>query len=127
LLYCAGHSAGIPWTPVRGPAEMAVVEAMKTQRFVAAGFLRTYWDFYFGFGVAIIGYLLVQAVILWQLAALAKTEASRIRPIIASLGLAFVVNAVIAVMYFFLAPVILAAAVAICLGLAFLSAGGVRS
>jgi hypothetical protein len=60
FLYFAGHTAGMPWTPAVGPAELPVLEAMKSHSFNAEGFTRTYWDFYFGFGAIISGYLLVQ-------------------------------------------------------------------
>jgi len=30
LLYCAGHTMGMPWTPATGPQEAAVLDAMKT-------------------------------------------------------------------------------------------------
>ena len=83
FLYFAGHTAGMPWTPGEGPAELAVIEAMKSNRFAAMGSSRTYWDFYFGFGVIISVLQLVQAVVLWQLGTLAKTDAARLRPIIA--------------------------------------------
>ena len=122
LLYCAAHTAGIPWTPARGPAELAVLDAMRTQSFQAGGFTRTYWEFYFGFGVAISAYLLVQAVALWQLASLARSDAERIRPIAASFLVAFVVNAIIAWVYFFPVPAVMAAAIAACLGLAIVAA-----
>jgi len=123
LLYCAGHSSGIPWTPALGPGEMAVLQAMKSQRFEIIGVTRTYWDFYYGFGVAIIGYLLVQAVVLWQLGALAKTEPTSVRPIIASLCVGFLVNAVIVWRFFFTIPLVITAAITVSLGFAFFAAG----
>lgn len=52
LLYCAGHTSGIPWTPVKGAGEVAVLDAMKSQRFAFAGVTRTYWEFYYDFGIA---------------------------------------------------------------------------
>lgn len=122
-LYFAGHTAGMPWTPGEGPADLAVIEAMKSNRFAAMGSSRTYWDFYFGFGVIISVLQLVQAVVLWQLGSLAKTDASRLRPIIASLFIAFIANAIIGWMYFFAVPVVMAVVIAICLALAFVSAG----
>ena len=122
LLYAAGHTSGIPWTPVLGAGEMAVVEAMKSQHFEVVGATRTFWDFYYGFGVAITGYLLVQAVVLWQLAALAKSQAVSLRPIIASLGLGFLVNAVILWKFFFAIPLVLAVAITAVLGFAFFAA-----
>jgi hypothetical protein len=122
LLYCAGHTIGMPWTPATGPQEAAVLAAMKSTRFDAMGSARTYWDFYFGFGVAISFYLALQAVVLWQLAALASGDASRVRPIIAAFFAAFVANAIVVWTFFFALPLILATAIAICLALAFLAA-----
>ena len=65
LLYSAGHTAGMPWTPFTNPEATSVLEAMKTHSFEAQGFKGTYWDFYFGFGIIISVFLLVQAVVLW--------------------------------------------------------------
>ena len=127
FLYFAAHTAGIPWTPARGPAELAVLEAMRTDNFEAGGFARTYWDFYVGFGVAISGFLLVQAVALWQLASLAKSDAARLRPIVASLLVAFAFNVVVAWKYFFPVPAVMAAAIVLCLALALLAATPVRA
>ena len=36
--------------PKHGPEETAVVEAMKGHRFDFMGSMRSYWDFYFGYG-----------------------------------------------------------------------------
>jgi hypothetical protein len=80
LLYCAGHTIGAPWTPATGPEQLATIEAMKAQIFETEGVQRTYWSFYLGFGVIISVFLLLQAVVLWQLGALARTEAGRPRP-----------------------------------------------
>jgi hypothetical protein len=124
FIYCAGHTAGAPWTPARGGAGgTAALEALRSLRFDVQGISRTYWDFYFGFGVAISAFLLVQAVLLWQLATLARTNAFRLRPIIALLLSGFCVNAVVAWMYFFPVPAVLAVAIAVCLAAAWLAAG----
>jgi hypothetical protein len=122
LLYCAGHTAGMPWTPVRGTGETAVIEAMKSHRFDTEGASRTYWDFYFGFGVAITFFLMFQAVVLWLLALLAKTDPFRLRPIIGSFAVAFLLNAAVAWKYFPVVPSALAVAIAVTLGLAFFTA-----
>jgi hypothetical protein len=42
LLYCVGHTMGMPWTPAAGPQEAAVLEAMKTTQFDTMGSTRTY-------------------------------------------------------------------------------------
>jgi len=123
FLYFAGHTAGIPWTPGGAPADMRVLEAMKSHSFDVEGFTRTYWDFYFGFGIIISVYVLALAVVLWQLGSLAKTDAIRVRPIIASIFVAFVVNAAIAWRFFFAIPVGVTVAISVCLALAFVMAG----
>jgi hypothetical protein len=73
---------------------------------------------FFGFGAVISGYLAVQAVVLWQLAGLAKSDWVRVRPIVAVFLVSFVVNAILVWMFFFVVPMVLAIAIALCLGLA---------
>jgi hypothetical protein len=123
FLYFAGHTSGIPWTPDAGPEAMPVLEAMKSHSFDAMGSTRTYWDFYLGFGIIISLYVLLLGVVLWQLASLAKTDALRVRPIVAAFFLAFIVNTVLAWRYFFVLPVVMSAAISACLALAFVTAG----
>ena len=118
LLYCAGHTAGMPWTPATGPGEATLLETMRSHRFPVEGVSRTYWDFYFGFGVAIIGYLLAQGVILWQLGSLAKSDPARVRPMVAVILAAFVFNAWVTWTYFFPAPIVFAIGATLCLALA---------
>ena len=86
LLFAVGHTVGAPWTPAGEAAPASVVEAMKSVSFDAMGSKRTFWDFYFGFGVSISIYLVVQAAVLWFLAAFAKTQAASIRPLLACSG-----------------------------------------
>jgi hypothetical protein len=127
LLYCAGHTIGMPWTPYTDPEATSVLEAMKSHRFEAEGFKGTYWDLYFGFGLIISVYLLVQAAVLWQVASLAKTDAIRVRPILVSFLIAFVINAALSWQYFFVVPVVLAGLIAICLAIALVQAARAQS
>ena len=101
---------------------MAVVEAMREDHFAVVGVSRSYWDFYFGFGLIISVMQLMQAAVLWQLGTLAKTDAARLRPIIAVFCVSLVANAVLSWMYFFAIPVVTAVLIAICPALAFVSA-----
>src|SRR5438270_11456128 len=112
LLFCAGHTAGIPWTPAAGPAELPVINAMKGTSFDVVGSMRTYWDLYYGFGVTISFLLLLIAVILWQLADLSGTYAFRSRPMIVAVLIFFVINAVLALKYFFIIPLAMSVAIA---------------
>ena len=123
FLYFAGHTASIPWTPAVGPGEAPVLEAMKTHTFDVLGSNRTYWDLYFGFGVIISAYLLVQAVVLWQLGSLAKREPALVRAIVVSFLVAFIVNAFLSWKYFFAIPLINAILISVCLALALVFSG----
>lgn len=121
LLYFVGHMMGTPWTPSQGPETTALVENMKSYRFDVMGSSRTYWDFYFGFGLIVGVHLVVQAVALWQLGTMAKRDASSVRPLIGLFALALVANAILSWMFFFAVPLVLAIAIALVLGLAFVS------
>ena len=127
LLYCAGHTMGMPWTPYTNPEATSILEALKSHSFEADGFKGTYWDIYFGFGLIISVYLLVQAVVLWQVASLAKTDAIRVRPIVVSFLVAFVINAALSWKYFFIVPVVIAGLTAICLAIALVMTGRTQS
>src|SRR5260221_5319385 len=115
LLYFAGHTSGIPWTPYTEPAATQVLEAMKNHSFEENGFKGTYGDLYFGFGLVISVLMLLQAVVLWQVASLAKTDAIRVRPIVVSFLVAFIINAALAWKYFFFLPVVMSGVIALCL------------
>jgi hypothetical protein len=113
-----GHSTGIPWTPSPGGATDAVVGLMKSFRFDVLGAERTYWDFCEGFGLTASVLLLLEAVVLWFLATLAVKEARRLRPIVLAFLVANVALLFLVVQFFFLPPIVLAAASTLCLALA---------
>jgi hypothetical protein len=95
LLLAVGHTSGglSFWSPA---GETEVLRAMRSFHFDAAGVSRTCLDFYLGFGFVTGIYLLMQAVVFWQLASIAKTDAFRVRPLIGSFLLANVVSAFLA-------------------------------
>jgi len=118
-LYAAAHTAGRPWTPLAGPTEQPVIDAMQGIHFVVFGVTRSYWDFYQGFGLSISALLLVQAVLLWQCAAIAAAGGGgALRPLIATLLAGFLVNALLVAKFVFAPPLIFAAAISLCLGAA---------
>jgi len=95
---------------------------MQTFRFDTGGVSRTYFDFYLGFGFILSVYLLLQAVLLWQLATLAKTEALRIRSLLFSFLHACIVSAGISWKFIFAVPAVSFAVIAAGLGLALFAA-----
>jgi hypothetical protein len=73
-------------------------------------------------GLAVSIVLTAEAVVFWQLASLAKTDAARLRPIIATLLVAYGLLSVNSSLYFFFGPVITEILIAACLALAFITA-----
>ena len=104
-----------------GPATVAV-EAMKANQFVLMGNVRSYWEFYRGLGLAVTIFLAAEAVVFWQLGSLAETDLRRMRPIVATFLVAYVALAVNSYTYIFVAPVIVEILIAVCLGIAMVTA-----
>jgi hypothetical protein len=106
LVFAAGHMAGglKSWSPV---GETQVLRDMGRFHFEVGSITRTYLDFYFGFGVFIGVYLLLQAVVLWQLATMAKSDPLRARPVVASFLLAAIASTYISWRYIFIVPLAL--------------------
>ena len=123
LLFAIGHTMGAPWTPATGVAEKALIESMKLLHFDAMGAERSYWDFYYGFGASITVYLAAQAAILWQIAGMAKTDAQRVRPMLVTLLVSFLLISALTLKYFFVAPLVLSAIICVLLALAWVKAG----
>lgn len=111
LLFDLGHSAGFPWSdPAWG---VDVPRAMRSSHFPVLGFSRTYWDFYVGFGLAISAFLLLAAILAWQLGSVPRMRATAW-----ALCLCFAAMTVINCMYFFTIPIVFSSVITVCLALA---------
>ncbi len=122
FVHAALHTiGGVFGKPAPGAAAIAA-EAMKLNQFLVLGHTRSYWDFYMGMGLAVSIFLIVEAVIFWQMASLAKTDAARLRPIMATFLVGYAALAVNAGMYFFIGPVVTEILIAACLVMAFITA-----
>lgn len=118
LLLGVGHLLGRPWTPANDLGATVVAAAMKAHSMHVMGFDRTMMDFYGGFGLIVGVNLLAEAVVLWLLADLASSDPTRARRIA---GVFLVMNLAVtalAAAYLFTAPLVLSAAVTVCLGAA---------
>jgi hypothetical protein len=122
LIHAILHTIGGVFSePDPGPGAVAFA-AMKVNRFVLMGNMRSYWEFYRGMGLAVSIFLTFEAVVFWQLSSLAKTDAKRLQPILVTFAIAYCAMAVNSQMYFFLAPVIVEALIAVLLVLAMVTA-----
>ena len=118
LIHAVLHTIGGVFGSVEpGPASVAVT-AMKTNQFLLMGNMRSFWDFYHGMGLAATVSLTSEAIVFWLLGGLAKTDSVRLRPIMATFLVAYLVLALNSYTYFFLGPVIAEILIALCLGAA---------
>jgi len=125
-LFAAGHTMGgrKAWSPV---GETLVLEQMRTFQFDAMGTSRTYFDFYLGFGFVISVLQFMQAVLLWQVGGLAREDARRVRPLIATFLVAAIASTLVTWRYIFLVPTIFSIVYTVAVALAFVMAGRART
>jgi hypothetical protein len=111
---------GVFGAPPPGPGEAAFA-AMRENRFPVMGLMRSYRDFYLGFGLSITVSMLVEGAILWQLASLAKANPRGVRPLLVTFFVGYVLIAIDAAVFFFPPPVLGASLIALCVLLAILA------
>lgn len=105
------------------PGVAAATEAtMKANQFVVFGVTRTYFDFLRGMGLGVTIFLTAEGIVFWQLGTLAKTDAARLRPVIATFMIGYLAFAANSFTYFFAMPVIVEILIAACLGIALATA-----
>ena len=121
LVFTAGHSMGglRKWSPM---GENDVLNAMTAVRFDTLGANRSYLDFFRGFGWSISVAMLLQTILLWQMAGLARSDPARIRPMIAVFALATLASGVIAWRFIFPVPALFSGALVIVLAAAYIAA-----
>ena len=122
LIHAVLHTiGGVFGKPPAGPAAM-VAATMQAYRFPVLGVMRSYFDFYRGMGLGITVALTMDAAIFWLLASLAKSDAARLRPILAVFLMGYLALAVNSYTFFFSWPVIAELLIALCLAAAILTA-----
>ena len=121
LLFTAGHSFGglQKWSP---NADNPVLRAMTDVHFDMMGMSRSYLDLYLGLGWTISIMMLLQTALLWQLASLARSDAFRVRPMIAAFLLATLASGIIAWLLIFPVPVVFCAILCVALAFAYWTA-----
>ena len=128
IVHAALHTiGGMLSKPNNGAPEIAIIDAMKSQSFNVMGSMRTYWDFFFGYGWLVAITLLVQGVLFWQLATIAKTNSAQIRPIILLFCFNFLATTMVAWKYFFIAPAVTELLIAAFLAGAYFTATSARA
>ncbi len=123
LLHAVLHTVGGMFGGPRNAAQSAALASVQANTFVAFGMKRSYWDFYFGFGLMASLTLLLLTVLLWQLAALVQTDPDKTRPFLMMLFVMFIAMSAISWHYFFAPPFVMEIIIAAVIGAAFLSTG----
>lgn len=123
LLFAAGHSMGglQKWSPT---GHDAVLTAMTDTHFPMMGMSRSYLDLFLGLGWSVSIFLLLQTVLLWQMASVARTNEAQVRSMIAAFTLATLASGIIAWLFIFAVPVLFCAALVIVLAAAWWKARG---
>src|SRR5262245_12711974 len=118
LLFAVGHTLGgrKAWSPI---GENEVLTSMRTVHFDVNGVSRTFLDFYRGFGYSLSVFLVLQAVLLWQLAAIARNQPQVVRPLVASFAISSVIGVFITWAFILPIPAVFSAVLTACLVIAF--------
>lgn len=114
LLFAAGHTFGFRQNNPEWGAD-AVLGLMRSVRFNAQGFTRSYWDFFSAFGLFFSVFLLFAAVLAWLLAGLPAETLARVRGIAWALALCFVAVTALSWRYAFTIPIVFSAVITVCL------------
>jgi len=115
VLLDLGHSSGYPWSD---PAWGVDLHSMQSSHFKVLGFDRTYWDFYVGFGLSVSVFLLLAAVLAWQLGSVPAQTFHFVRVTAWASVLSFAGIVVLDAMYFFSIPLVFSVLITVCLAAA---------
>jgi len=110
------------YRPSHGAAEVAVIDAMQSNRFNFAGMTRSYWDFYFGYAMVNAFVCLIEAMLFWYLARMAQTTPRAVAPIAAIFVLFNIGHALLAARFFIPIPIVFDLALAALLATAAITA-----
>jgi hypothetical protein len=114
LLFAAGHTFGFRQSDPTWGVE-SLLGAMRSIRFEAQGFSRTYWDFFVGFGLFVSVFLVLAAVLAWQLGGLAPETLALLRGPAWALVICFAAVTILSWRYFFIAPIVFTVLITVCL------------
>jgi hypothetical protein len=123
LLWAAGHTIGFRQIDPAWHVD-SLVDSMKSTHFNANGSVRTYWDFFVGFGLFVSVLMVFAAIVAWLLGSLPAETLARMR--LVAWGFVICVGIVtwLSWRYFFVIPVVFSVAILLCLTAAAWLSGG---
>ena len=118
LLFAVGHTLGFRQSDPSWGAD-AMLASMRSSHFDLQGFSRSYWDLFRRRWIFCLSvFLLLAAVLAWQLGGLPAETLARMRGTAWALAFSFVALTILAWRYFFLVPLVFSLLIAVCLILA---------
>ena len=114
VFFAVGHTLGFRKTDSKWGVDSLIV-SMQSTHFDAQGFSRTYWDFYTGFGLFVSVFLLLAAVLAWQLGGLPAETFARMRGTAWAFALCFAAVTILSSTYFFIIPIVFSIVITVCL------------
>jgi hypothetical protein len=126
MIHAVLHTIGGVFSKPEPGVGAAAYAVMKANEFALFGLTRSYFAFYRGLGLCVTIFLTAEAIVFWQLGTLAKIDAVRLRPIIATFLFAYLALAVNSYTYFFFGPVVAEILIALSLGMAIVTAKSVE-
>lgn len=112
ILHAGMHQLGMSQTPTN-PAEIAVAQSMRSYQTNVMGSMRSYMDFHTGMGLFLTIMLVGLGVLLWQLSCFEEHSRQKLRPALLTIGLTFLAFTAASTKYFFAAPIIMEALIAV--------------
>jgi hypothetical protein len=125
LFLAAGHTWGFRQIDPKWGIN-SMIESMKSIHFQANGADRTYWDFFVGFGLFVSVFMVLAAVIAWELSTLSTETLAAMRLSAWGFVVCFALVAYLSWRYFFAVPVVFSIAILACLTLAAWRSGVAR-
>jgi hypothetical protein len=114
LVFDIGHTLGFRQSDPSWGVD-AMLGSMRSIHFDMQGFSRSYWDLFVGAGYFVSVFLLLAAVLAWQLSNLPAETMARMRGTAWALAFSFVALTALSWRYFFFVPLVFSLLIAICL------------
>lgn len=115
VLFAVGHTFGFLTFRPSSAEGLAVYNAMNSVPFDFNGAVRSYSEFYTGFGLLVTAYLLFCAFLAWHLGSLAASQPKAIGALAWAFVTVQLASLVLSVLYFFFVPALLSAVILVCL------------
>jgi hypothetical protein len=114
LLFAVAHTVGFRQSDP-GWGVDTLRRSMRSIHFDVQGFNRTYWDLFVAAGFSVGVFYFFSGILAWQLGSLPAEVLSRMRGITWTFALCFAAIAVVSWTYLFIAPIVIALLITVCL------------